>query len=155
LIRMSSELHRKRPNGMSVLCACPGEELHDIGLRALAYSLETEGWKVHYIGANTPLESIASLVEAGQPELVCLSVTMGKVEAAGLSALADRIRSCGGKLLIGGSHLTNAGRGTLSCDHSAGSIQDAIAFTRDVFALKPGPKKGSAQQGGAEPTGRA
>jgi excisionase family DNA binding protein len=75
LVRTAPELHRKEPNRKSALCACPDGELHELGLQGLAYSLECEGWKVHYLGGNTPLESISSVVRDERPDLVCLSLT--------------------------------------------------------------------------------
>jgi len=148
LIQISSELHRKDPNGLSALCACPGEELHEIGLRGLAYTLESHGWKVHYMGGDTPVKSIASFVRAAHPELVCLSVTVGRHRAElldGLRALATRIHSYHGKILMGGTYAMKARRHDFPGDYIAASIQEGIAYTRDAFGLKPGPKKAVAR----------
>jgi len=149
LVRISPELHRKEANGMSALCACPEQELHEIGLRGLAYSLECEGWKVHYVGPNAPVETLASFVRAAQPELVCLSVTMGRGRAelaGGLKRIASLVHSYHGRFVVGGTGATKAREHGLPADHVARSIQDAIRYTRDAFELKPGPKKKSAAQ---------
>jgi methanogenic corrinoid protein MtbC1 len=146
LVRVSSELHRKGSNGLSALCACPEGEFHEIGLRGLAYSLECEGWKVHYIGANTPAETLASFIEATSPDLVCLSVTTSRhrSELVGkLRRLASLVHSYDGIMIVGGHYPAKLNEKEIRCNHIARSIQDAIAFSRDTFNLKPGPKKKS------------
>jgi excisionase family DNA binding protein len=146
LVRMSAELHRKDSNGMSALCACPEGELHELGVRGLAYSLEGEGWQVHYIGANTPADTLTSFIRATRPSLVCLSVTMGKHRtdlSEKLRRIVSQVHSCGGKIIIGGRYSAKLDVKDVSCDHMAYSIQDAVGYLRDAFDLKPGPKKKS------------
>lgn len=148
LVRTVPELHRKEPNGKSTLCACPDGELHELGLRGLAYSLEGEGWNVHYLGGNTPLESITSAVRAVRPDLVCLSLTTVRNRGQlieKLRKLASSIRSYNGKIVIGGYYAQKLIDQDVRSDHMALSIQDAISYARDVFHLKPGPKKSSAK----------
>ncbi len=144
LIRTASELHRKGSNGLSVLCACPEDEFHEVGLRGLAYSLECEGWKVYYIGANTPIETLGSFVRAVHPELVCLSVTIGRHHRElldKLKKLSSQVHSYKGKIMVGGNYADRLDEHDIKCDHIARSIQDAVAYSRDAFSLKPGPKK--------------
>ena len=149
LVRTATELHRKDPNKKSSLCACPEGELHELGLRGLAYSLECEGWKVRYLGSNTPLEAISSAVRVERPELVCLSLT--SVRRRGeliekLRKLASSVHAYNGKLLIGGQYAQKLSAEEVRCDHIASSIQDAISYSREAFQLKPGPKRSSAKR---------
>ncbi len=47
-----------------ILIACPGEELHELGIRMLADIWELEGWDVTYLGSNIPARFITdSLIE--------------------------------------------------------------------------------------------
>jgi len=149
LVRTAPDLHRKEPNKKSALCACPEGELHELGLQGLAYSLECEGWKVYYLGGNTPLESISSVVRGERPELVCLSLT--SVRHRGeliekLRKLASSVHAYNGKLLMGGQYAQKLSAEDVKCDHIASSIQGAISYARDVFQLKPGPKKSSTKR---------
>jgi excisionase family DNA binding protein len=149
LVRTAPEFHRKEPNKKSAVCACPEGELHELGLQGLAYSLECEGWRVHYLGGNSPLELISSTVRVGHPELVCISVT--SVRHRGeliekLRKLASSVRTYDGKLLIGGQYAQKLSAEDLRCDHIASSVQGAITYLRDVFHLKPGPKISSAKR---------
>jgi MerR family transcriptional regulator, light-induced transcriptional regulator len=149
LARAVPELHRKEPNGKTALCACPEGELHELGLRGLAYSLECEGWNVHYLGGNTPLGSISSAVRAARPDLVCLSLTSVRLRnelVQKLRNLASSVHSYNGKVLIGGEGAQKLQDQDVKGDHIAPSIQDAITYARDVFQLKPGPKKSSGKE---------
>ena len=51
-------------------------EFHEIGARIIADSLETNGWDVDYLGANTPLNDLIDLLIKQEPLLVGLSVSM-------------------------------------------------------------------------------
>lgn len=62
--------------GKSVLVACVGSELHEIGARMVADIFEYNGWDSLYLGAAVPIEAIQSAAAEQQPDLVALSVTM-------------------------------------------------------------------------------
>lgn len=66
---------RPRDRGPVILAATPGE-LHEIGARMAADLLEMNGWNVHYTGADTPWESLASLLQRFETNRLCLSVTL-------------------------------------------------------------------------------
>ena len=46
--------------GRSALLACPPEEAHELGLRMLADRLALAGWRVYYLGPDTPADEIAA-----------------------------------------------------------------------------------------------
>ncbi len=62
--------------GRRLLAACVQGELHELGLRMLSDFFEMEGWNTDYIGANTPSESIVSVLESTKYDLLAVSVTM-------------------------------------------------------------------------------
>ena len=59
-----------------VLVACVGSELHEMGARMVADLFEYDGWDSIYLGAAVPIETICAQVEACNPQLIALSVTM-------------------------------------------------------------------------------
>ena len=75
LSQLKTQVHVKPANGLVALCACPDEVQHDIGLRCASLALEAEGWKVHYLGPNTPVESILEAHSKLRPSLICLSIS--------------------------------------------------------------------------------
>jgi MerR family transcriptional regulator, light-induced transcriptional regulator len=79
------------PRGTAVLCCAPRER-HEIGLLALGVLLQTDGWGVVYLGADTPLAEAVNVATARGASLLCVSATMADAaEAAGaeLAELAD------------------------------------------------------------------
>ncbi len=62
--------------GKTVLVACVGSELHEIGARMVADLFEYNGWDSLYLGAAVPVEALIASVAEQKPCLVALSVTM-------------------------------------------------------------------------------
>ena len=60
----------------SIIVACVGGELHEIGARMVADLFELEGWDSTFLGANTPPEGIVAMVKANRNDVVALSTTM-------------------------------------------------------------------------------
>jgi MerR family transcriptional regulator, light-induced transcriptional regulator len=59
-----------------MVAACVGGELHELGARMVADFFEMEGWDTHFLGANTPLESILRTVQERQAHVLAVSATM-------------------------------------------------------------------------------
>jgi MerR family transcriptional regulator, light-induced transcriptional regulator len=60
-------------NGPRALLACPPGERHTLGLLAFGIALSRRGWRITYLGAETPLDSLAHAAERIQPSLVMLA----------------------------------------------------------------------------------
>lgn len=60
-------------SGRLALLACPEGELHDLSLIAFGLALRARGWRVSFLGANTPIEALAAAAAQVEPELVVLS----------------------------------------------------------------------------------
>ena len=79
---------------LAVLACAPGER-HDIGLIAFGLMLRSHGWRILFLGADTPLATLARAVATTGPQLVVVaSVEPSRFEAegAGLRQLARRTR---------------------------------------------------------------
>jgi DNA-binding transcriptional MerR regulator len=59
--------------GPSAVLACPPGEQHDIPLMAFGIVLHRNGWRVVYLGADTPLADLGRAVEEQRPEIVVLA----------------------------------------------------------------------------------
>jgi excisionase family DNA binding protein len=148
IIRLSPELHRKPSNGLSAVCACSENEYHEIGLRLLAYVLECEGWKVQYLGANTPFENLRELYKAVKPDLYCLSFTLKSPDEQFIEkvkSLGTIVHSHKSVFIVGGFYAGNYVSKDFNCDYIATSAHETVSFLRDRFQLKPGPKAKPAQ----------
>ncbi len=60
----------------SVVAACVGEELHEIGMRMVVDFLELEGWDTYYLGANTPTDAICAALQDQEADILALSITI-------------------------------------------------------------------------------
>lgn len=65
----------ERGGGPLALLACAPGEHHDLPLLAFGLALRARGWRIAYLGADTPGESIADAAEQLDPALVVVSAT--------------------------------------------------------------------------------
>jgi MerR family transcriptional regulator, light-induced transcriptional regulator len=86
--------------GPRAVLACPSDERHDLGLLCFALALRGRGWRVCYLGADTPAPAIASVAAQLEAELVVL----GAARAEPLVGVADELAAaCAGRsLCVGG-----------------------------------------------------
>ncbi|HLL54224.1 MAG TPA: cobalamin-dependent protein, partial [Myxococcaceae bacterium] len=82
--------------------ACPPHDHHEGGLLALALHLRLGGWRVSVLGADTPVEAMASACRVARADVLALSFVHRR-EAAGLEALLrDIVAACGCPVVVGG-----------------------------------------------------
>jgi MerR family transcriptional regulator, light-induced transcriptional regulator len=75
--------------GPRALLACPPGEFHDLGLAAFGVALRERGWRVTYLGADTPIETISRTAADLRPAAIVLAA----LDADRFEAVADRIAS--------------------------------------------------------------
>lgn len=81
--------------GPRAVLACPSGEQHDLGLICFGLCLKQNGWRIAYLGQDTPGESILETADALGPELVAIAVVdPGPLRAAraDLARIAQRHR---------------------------------------------------------------
>jgi DNA-binding transcriptional MerR regulator len=119
-----------RGMGPLALLAClPGEQ-HDLGLIAFGLALRARGWRVAYLGSDTPLETLDAAALSLEPELVVVTaVDDERVRgvAAELRGLAERHR-----LGLGGGGANEAAATKLGAVFLSG---DPVAAADRVTAL--------------------
>ncbi len=59
----------------AVLACAPGEQ-HDLGLACHGLALRARGWRISYLGANTPVETLADTVRTVNPEVAIVAAEM-------------------------------------------------------------------------------
>ena len=77
-----------RGSGPLALLACPPGEQHELGLIAFGLALRARGWRIVYLGADTPLET----VEAAADSLAPARVVIGTTDADRVRAIAAELR---------------------------------------------------------------
>src|SRR3954468_11438424 len=61
--------------GPRALLACPTGERHTLGLIAFGIALSRRGWRITYLGDDTPVDSVAHAADHTAPALVMLAAT--------------------------------------------------------------------------------
>jgi DNA-binding transcriptional MerR regulator len=105
--------------GPRALLACPPGEQHDLGLLCFGIGLRDHGWRVTYLGADTPIDTLRDTAHRLRPDLVVLCAEM----EAPLRAVAGEV--C---LLAEAHRVVLAGRGAsaeTARAAGAGLVQDA------------------------------
>ena len=62
--------------GKTVVAACVGSELHEIGIRMVVDFFEMAGWDTYYLGAGVRREDLIMAIDERKADLVALSATM-------------------------------------------------------------------------------
>ncbi len=84
---------------LALLACLPGEQ-HELGLVAFGLALRARGWRIAYLGADTPLDTVEQAAAAVEPELLALATASD----GPLRASAPQLRSLGERwqLAVGG-----------------------------------------------------
>jgi DNA-binding transcriptional MerR regulator len=77
-----------RGNGPRAILACPPDERHDIALICFGIVLGRSGWRITFLGADTPVGTVAEAADALAPNLVVFASIMD----GRLAAVAPAIR---------------------------------------------------------------
>ena len=83
--------------GPRIVLACAPGEQHDLGLIAFGLTLRARGWRIVYLGADTPLTSVSDAAHASDAVFVVISAVTPKPFRAHreeLRKLARRQRLC-------------------------------------------------------------
>jgi MerR family transcriptional regulator, light-induced transcriptional regulator len=62
--------------GPRALLACAPNEQHALGLIVFGIALHELGWRITYLGADTPIETLTEVAEIIHPELTVVAATM-------------------------------------------------------------------------------
>ncbi len=83
--------------GRSAVLACPPGEQHDLGLMAFGIVLHRNGWRVHYLGADSPMGDLAHVVRDLRPHLAVLAAVAAEryqPHVADLTRLSASVSLC-------------------------------------------------------------
>lgn len=119
--------------GPRAVLACPSDERHDLGLLCFALALRGRGWRVCYLGADTPTEAIADVAAALDARIVVLGAVRAEPlvgVAAPLAKLAATRRVC-----VGGRGASAA----LAARLGAERLPDDPIAAADLVSTPPNP----------------
>jgi DNA-binding transcriptional MerR regulator len=94
--------------GPRVLLSCAPGERHDLGLIAFGLALRARGFRILYLGADTPIESVAQTARAAHPQFVVVSAVSAELFKEIAGALRDLAAEY--PVYLGGAGATAVGR---------------------------------------------
>ena len=115
-----------RGAGPRALLACPPGERHDLGLIAFGLALRARGWRIDFLGSDTPVESIVGAVRTVRPRLVVVSAASAELLTPMGPQLAELARE---------REVAVAGAGARDFDPGD---SDVLVLTRDPVAEAEG-----------------
>jgi DNA-binding transcriptional MerR regulator/methanogenic corrinoid protein MtbC1 len=120
-------------SGPLALLACPSGERHTLGLVSFGLLLADRGWRIAYLGADTPIAQIAEVGAAVDPEVVILcaldSLHLTDASAA-IAELCARHRT-----ILAGSGATEKLARRVGAQLAAGDpVASAAALARTIVA---------------------
>ena len=78
-----------RGRGPHALLACVPADQHDLGLICFGLALRAHGWRITYLGADTPLLTLIETADLMQPALVVVSAALPELAQNALGGLRE------------------------------------------------------------------
>lgn len=119
--------------GPRAVLACPSQERHDLGLLCFALALRNRGWRVWYLGADTPSIAIDGIATQLDAHLIVVAAVRAEPlvgVADELAGIAGRRRTClGGR---GASAALGARIGAEVLPEDAIAAADLVSAARNA-----------------------
>jgi len=87
--------------GPTALLACAPGEQHDLGLIAFGLALRARGWRIVYLGSDTPFDALVDAARAAEPAAVVVSAVAPDRLLPGVDALRKLAKRY--RLYLGGA----------------------------------------------------
>jgi MerR family transcriptional regulator, light-induced transcriptional regulator len=127
------------PLGKKIILACVAGEHHDLPARLVADFLDLAGFDMRYLGADVPDDDLVRMIEAEQPDLIGLSVTMS-FNVPALRTAVGRSRAIADRPICIGGHATRWSpdlAGELGVVAVGKAPAEIVANTRRLVGLAP------------------
>lgn len=110
--------------GPLAVLACPPGERHELGLLCFGLALRERGWRITYLGAETPMAEIASALDDTASIVILAAVDPARFEgvADGIRSLATRVR-----IGIGGAGASSTLAAELGAEALGADVVEAAA----------------------------
>ena len=136
---LADRVDRDPDSGRTVIAAAVAGNIHDIGIRAIAYLIEIAGWRTIYLGPDVPKSDIPAAVECFDADLIMLSLALSS-QIPALQRAIDAIRKRNGssvKIMIGGNGLAGAPDlwKDLGADGYAPTADAALAMANELVPV--------------------
>jgi methanogenic corrinoid protein MtbC1 len=107
---LASRARRAPDRGRTAIAAAVAGNIHEIGIRAIAYLLEFAGWRTIYLGPDVPKADIPAAIDCFEADVVLLSLALSS-QLPALQRTIEEIRAIQGdavRIMVGGNGLNGA-----------------------------------------------
>ena len=113
--------------GPRAVLACPPGELHDLGLMSFGLALFRQGWRITFLGSDTPINTIEGAARTLPADMIVVSAT----ETRHFSATAEPLSKLARAVPLG---VTRAGASAQMASEIGGHYlgQDPVAAARRI-----------------------
>ncbi len=123
--------------GCTGVVACVANEHHQVGAKIIADMLELNGWDSVFLGANTPLPDLLSLLDDREPSFVGLSLAIYfNLEPLLLAIDKIRCRCPDLPIVVGGQAFRWGGQAAVQRLPGVQLIEDLWSFEAALGALR-------------------
>ncbi|MCY7301541.1 MAG: cobalamin-dependent protein [Thermoleophilia bacterium] len=116
-------------HGVAVLACGPGE-FHDLGLLMLAVALRADGWRVEYLGADTPVDTAITFAERIGATMLCFSAARKESVKALRASLGTPPSKSTVPIVIGGAGSSPELAQELGATYVNGNLSAAVSRLR-------------------------
>jgi len=137
---LASQAEHKPDNGYTAVAGAVVGNVHDIGIRAIAYLLEIEGWRTIYLGSDIPQNELPNTLDSYDADVLLLSVALTSQIPDTTRTIESVRQKCTGntKVLVGGNGLSESPelwRKTGADGYAIGADQ-ALSLAAELAAQK-------------------
>lgn len=133
---LSTRMPRKPDNGFTVIAGAVSGNVHDIGIRAISYLLEFDGWRTIYLGSDIPRKELPATIETFGADVLMLSVALTTQIPATERAIAEVRLNCKPpvSIMVGGNGLVDQPERwrEMGADAYAGDALQALEMALDL-----------------------
>ena len=104
VVLLSDIIVKPTPNGKKAICTSVESDTVDVGLKALAVLLESEGYEVLNLGIGAATETVCQLIESRKPQYVFLCafhISNSETFLNKLNAVIETAARFGAKVIVG------------------------------------------------------
>ena len=114
-----------RGTGRHALLAAPPGDQHDLGLVVLALALRDHGWRVTFLGADTPIETIVDTARRVAPEVVVIA-TLVPPEDSPRAEIRELARDR--RVVLSGAGITDGVAADVGAEHFGEGPLEAATY---------------------------
>ena len=134
LERVVTRSRRPGPRRGSVVIAAPAGDRNSLAPMMVAAGLRADGFTVHYLGSDLPVDEIAAMARREDADLICLSLSIDDSETL-RAALATLVAE-GRPVIVGGSGASRQDALDAGASGFGASVAEAQTLARDLVRAR-------------------